>query len=173
MATQRLLALIGGKLAEYIPLLSSAGAGSSGSVPALDGTGKLDITFMPSGLGADVAIMTASEAIPAGAFVNVWNNAGVPSVRNADGSAGANGGKQADGFVLSAMTSGATGLVYFGGVNTAVTSQTPGVVYLSATTAGGLSPTGAAAAGQTYQEIGMALSATSIQFDRQMPILRA
>ena len=170
MATQRLLAFIAGKMQEYVPILASSGAASSGAVPALNASGTLDVTFMPAGLGADVATMTASEAIAAGAFVNVWSNAGAFSVRNADGSVT---GKQADGFVLSALASGASGTVYFGGLNTSVTGMAPGLVYLSDTAIGGAMVSGATTAGHTFQQIGMALSATSIQFDPQVAVVRA
>ncbi len=170
MATQRLIALVANKLAEYVPILLSAGVSSSGSVAALDGSGRFDISFMPTGLGADVATMTASEAISAGAFVNIWSNAGAFAVRNADGAVA---NKQADGFVLSAIASGASGLVYFQGINTAVTGQVPGLVFLSDTAVGAAATMGATIAGHTFQQIGLALTATTIQFDPEPAILRA
>lgn len=174
MATQRVLQLTAaGKLTEYVAAVASAGAATAGQLVATDNNGKLDITLFPAGLGADTATMVASEALAAGAFVNVWNNAGVASVRNADGSAGANGGKQADGFVLASAASGATVLVYFQGINTAVTGQTAGLVFLSATTPGGSSSTGPTAAGTTFHQIGMAISPTAIQFDPEVFIVRA
>lgn len=169
-AAQRLLALISGRMQDYVPLIASTGVASSGAVPALNAAGLLDVSFMPPGLGADVATLTASEAIAAGAYVNVWNNAGVFAVRNADGSVA---GKQADGFTLGALASGASGLIYFQGINIAVTGQVPGLVFLSDTAVGAAATTGATAAGHTYQQIGLALSATSVQFDPQVPIGRA
>lgn len=42
---------------------SSAGAGDSGKLPALDAAGLLDSSFMPVGVGADTAPITASEAL--------------------------------------------------------------------------------------------------------------
>lgn len=169
-ATQRLLSLVAGKFTEYVAVITSGGASSSGQIVALNAAGAVDITMMPSGVAADVVTLTASEAIAAGAFVNIWNNAGTPGVRNADGSTT---GKQADGFVLAAIASAASGTVYLSGVNTGVTGQTAGLVYLSDTTAGSSTATAPTTAGHTLQQLGIAISATSIQFDPQAPITRS
>lgn len=147
---------------------SSAGAGSAGKTPVLDGAGRLDVTMMPVGVDVAVAVMTASEALVAGNFVNVWNSTG-PKIRKADAVAA---GKEAHGFVLSAVASGATGTVYFEGTNTAVTGQTPGVVYLSAT-AGLATASAPSAAGQVVQRLGIAISATDIQFEPALSIVLA
>lgn len=170
MATQRILAFIAGKIQELIPAASSAGAASAGQVVALNNAGTIDVTMMPSGVGPDTATLPATEAIAAGAYVNVFSNAGVFSVRNADGSTA---GKQADGFVLAAIASGGTGTVYLAGINTAVSGQVPGLVYLSASNIGAGATAGATVAGQTYQQLGLAISATAVQFDPQLPIIRA
>lgn len=148
---------------------ASAGAGSSGKLPALDASGKLDSTFMPTGIGADTASITTSEALAAGDFVNIWNSTGAKA-RKADASTS---GKEAHGFVLSSVSSGASATVYFEGTNTAVSGQTPGVVFLSASTAGAATGTAPSTAGQVVQRIGFATSATSINFQCQEPILLA
>ena len=169
MASQRLLAIVGGKMSEYAALQASSGAASAGAIPALNAAGSIDVTMLPSGIGPDVQVLTASEAIGAGAWVNIWSNGGAFAVRNADGSTT---GKQADGYVLAAIASGAAGTVYLGGINTGVSGQAPGLVYLG-TTAGQGSAAPAAAAGQTFQQIGLAVSPTAVQFDPQAPIARA
>lgn len=145
---------------------SSAGAGSSGQIPALNAAGRLDTTFMPVGVGADTVSLTASEALSAGAFVNIWNNSGTANVRNADGSTT---GKWAHGFVLAAVSSSASGTVYLSGLNTSVTGATVGPVYLS-TTPGSSTSTAPSSSGQTLQLLGVATSATSIQFTPGVPI---
>jgi hypothetical protein len=170
MATQRVLAIIGGKVMEYIAAITSSGVASSGQLVALNAAGQVDLTMMPTGIGADVVTVTASEALAAGAFVNIWSNAGVFAARNADGSTT---GKEAHGFVLAAVASSGSATVYLSGFNNAVTGQVPGLVFLSATTAGGSATAGASAAGQTYQQLGMAISPTSIQFDPQASVVRA
>lgn len=146
----------------------SAGAGSAGKTPVLGGDGRLNPTMMPVGVDVAVSIMTASEALVAGNFVNVWNSTGA-KIRKADA---ATAGKEAHGFVLSAVASGASGTVYFEGTNTAVTGQTPGVVYLSAT-AGLATASAPSAAGQVVQRLGIAISATEIQFEPALSIVLA
>lgn len=113
---------------------SSAGAGDSGKIPALDSAGLLDSSFMPVGVGADTAPITASEALTAGDFVNIHISSGI-KVRKADATTA---GKEADGFVLASVSSSATATVYFRGSNTAVSGLTAGTEYVLSTTAGGV-----------------------------------
>ncbi|MDB5716301.1 MAG: hypothetical protein JWO15_3698 [Sphingomonadales bacterium] len=144
---------------------SSAGAADSGKLPALDATGRLDASFLPVGIGADTQVIVASEALAAGAFVNIWNSSGAKA-RNADATVA---GKHAMGFVLTAVASGGNATVYFEGTNTAVTGQTPGDVFL-ATTAGLATSTCPSASGNVAQSIGIATSPTTINFQYNRPI---
>lgn len=161
---------------------TSAGAGDSGKIPALnasgilddtiinatvtssankvvklDGSGKLDVTVMPSGIGADTAIITASEALSAGDWVNIYNNSGA-KVRKADATTT---GKLAHGYVTAAVSNGNPATVYFEGSNSNVTGMTPGEVYLS-TTPGVGTNTPPSTAGNVVQKIGFATSATNV-----------
>lgn len=147
---------------------SSAGAADAGKIAQLDGAGRLDLTMMPVGVVPEVAIIAASEALTAGDFVNVWNSAGA-KVRKADATIV---GKEAHGFVLAAVASGANATVYFEGSNTAVTGQIPGVVFLS-TTAGQPAATAPSGSGNVVQRIGFAVSATAINFQSQPPVTLA
>ena len=147
---------------------TSAGAGDSGKLVALDGTGRIDNSMMPVGIGADTSSVTSSEALAAGDFVNVWNSTGAKA-RKADATVA---GKEAHGFVLAAVSSGAAATVYFEGTNTAVTGQTPGPVFL-ATTAGTATSTAPSGSGNVVQRIGFAVSATAINFQSQTPITLA
>lgn len=148
---------------------TSAGAGDSAKVVALDGTGRVDNSMMPVGIGADTASITASEALAAGDFVNVWDSAGAFRARKADATTA---GKQAMGFVLAAVSNAAQATVYFEGTNNQVTGATPGQVFL-ATTAGGFTSTAPSASGNAVQSIGFATSATSINFQASQPIVLA
>lgn len=146
---------------------TSVGAASGGKVILLDSSGKLDQSTLPVGLGADTITMTASEALTAGAYVNVHNSTGA-KVRNADAATG----RRAMGFVLTAIASGAAGLVYFEGTNTAVTGRTPGAVqFLGA--AGASTETAPTAANSIVQQLGTAVSATAVSFEPHLPILLA
>ena len=148
---------------------TSAGAADAGKVVQLDGSGRLDNSVMPVGIGADTKVMVASEALAAGDFVNVWSDAGAFKVRKADATTG---GKRAHGFVLSAVSSGANATVYFEGENTAVTGMTPGDVFLG-TTAGRAQASAPTGSGQVVQRIGVATSATSVNFEPSQPIVLA
>jgi hypothetical protein len=147
---------------------SSAGAGDSGKVVALDAAGKIDQTMMPSGIGADSQVIVTSEALAAGDYVNIWSSTGFKA-RKADATVA---GKEAHGFVLGAVGSGGNATVYFEGSNTAVTGQTPGVVFLS-TTAGAGGAAAPSGSGNVVQRLGFATSATSVNFQSQPPITLA
>lgn len=167
MAAKKFLRLINGVITEVFGIQTSAGAANAGDVPVLDDTGRLDGSMMPVGIGADTATITASETLAAGNWVNVWNDASTAKVRKADATTA---GKEVHGFVLSAVTSGNPATVYFEGTNTQVSGQTPGPVYLQ-TTAGAGGTTIPSASGNVVQQVGVALSATSVNFERSTPVV--
>lgn len=168
MAAKKFLRLVNGVITEIFGVQSSAGAANAGDLVALDDTGHISNDMMPVGIGADTAAITASETLAAGDWVNVWNNSGA-KVRKADATTA---GKEAHGFVLSAVTSGNPATVYFEGTNTQVTGQTPGAVYLQ-TTAGTGAATVPSASGNVVQQIGVAVSATAVNFERSTPVVLA
>lgn len=169
MAGNKYLALIAGVMTEVFGIQTSAGAADAGKIPALDSTGRIDNSMMPIGIGTDTNSIVASEALSAGDFVNVWDSAGTAKVRKTDATTA---GKEANGFVLSAVASGAPATVYFEGTNTQVTGQTPGKVFLG-TTAGKATATVPSAPGNVVQQIGYAVSATAINFNAQVPVTLA
>ena len=147
---------------------TSAGAGDAGKLVALDSSGRVDSTMMPVGIGADTQVITTSEALAAGDWVNIWNSTGAKA-RKADATTA---GKHAMGFVLSAFGSAASATVYFEGTNTQVTGQTAGDVFLS-TTAGLGTATAPSSAGNVVQPIGVATSTTTVNFQYNRPITLA
>lgn len=169
MAAKKFLRLINGVITEVFGVQTSAGAANAGDVPVLDDAGRLDNSMMPVGIGADTAVIGASEGLGAGDWINVWNDVGAAKVRKADATTA---GKEAHGFVLSAVTIGNPATVYFEGTNTQVTGQTPGPVYLQ-TTAGTGGSTIPSASGNVVQQIGVAVSATAVNFERNMPVVLA
>lgn len=162
--------LSNGGFAEESSVGTSGGAGDAGKLPHLDGSGRLDGSLMPPGIGADTKPIQASEALVAGDFVNVWDSAGSFRVRKADASAD---GKRAHGFVLAAVASGATGTVYFEGANNQVSGLTAGEVYLSATSPGQVTATPPSTAGQVVQRLGVAVAANEINTEIGPPVVRA
>jgi hypothetical protein len=152
-----------GQLEELAATQTSAGAGDAGKIVALDAGGHLDSTVMPTGIGADTAIVPASEALAAGDLVNLWTDTGAIKARKADASTS---GKEAVGFVLAAVESAANATVYFDGTITGLTGLTPGArYYLSAAAAGGVVTTAPSSAGNIVQEVGYALAAESLSFE--------
>lgn len=168
MAAKKFLRLVAGVLTEVFGVQTSAGAANAGDLVSLDDTGRIDNTMMPVGIGADTATIAASEALAAGDYVNVWNSTGAKA-RKADATVA---GKEAHGFVLAAVASGANATVYFEGTNTQVSGQTPGPVFLS-TTAGQGTTTVPSTAGNVVQRIGFAVSATAVNFQSQPPVTLA
>lgn len=146
----------------------STGATDAGKPIALDGSGKLDPSVLPNGIGSDANTITAGEALAAGDFVYI-NGSG--QVMKADGTAS---GKAAVGYVLGAVASGQPATVYFDDSNTALTGLTPGARYfLSATQPGRATTTIPTAAGHIVQELGIATSASSMHVGIQTPIVRS
>ena len=168
MAAKKFLRLVAGVFTEIAATVTSSGAASDGDLVALDSSGRLDNSMMPIGIGADTKTIAASEALAAGDWVNVWNSTGA-KVRKADATTA---GKEAHGFVLAAVSSGANALVYFEGTNTQVSGQTPGPVFLQ-TTAGTGGATIPSASGNVVQNLGVALSATEVNFERGTPVVLA
>lgn len=149
---------------------TAGGAPNAAKVPELDSNGRLTADMMPTGIGADTAVIVASEALTAGNFVNIWNDAGTGKARKADGSAS---GKPAHGFVLAAVASAGNATVYFEGLNDQLTGLTPGDAFLSGTVAGAtvvVAPTGT---GKVVQRVGVAINATSVNVEIGRPIILA
>lgn len=137
---------------------TSSGVADANKIVALDSSGHLDLTLMPSGIGPNVKVLPTTEDIAAGKYVNVYSAAGISSVRLADNS----NGRPAHGFVKEASLSGAVTTVYFpGAMNDQLSGMTPDArEYLG--TAGGLTETPVSAAGYLHQYIGKAVSATEL-----------
>jgi len=135
----------------------STGVAQAGDIIALDSTGKIDFSLLPTGLGPTVQVAPASENLNAGDFVNIFNNLGTPNVRKADST----NDRRAVGYVLTAVTAGNNATVFFEGLNSAVTGLTPGQrVYLGA--AGGIktTPPSSASGDVIHQYLGRALNTT-------------
>jgi hypothetical protein len=141
-------------------IASSAGAGDASKVLMTDGTGRIDSSFLPVGIGADTQDIISFEDLVAGDFVNIFDDGGTPKVRKAD----ASNGRDANGFVLSGVTAPALATVYFEGTNTQLSAMTPGArQYLD--TAGGVTETPNTTSGQLHQYLGKASSATELNVE--------
>lgn len=151
--------------------VATAGAGDAGRGVALDGSGKLDPSVLPVGVGADVITVLAFENLAAGDFVNIFLDTGVSKARKADATAYA---KRATGFVLSAVTAGQSASVYKEGSNTQLSGLTIGAEYfLSNSTPGAATAAPVTTADHILQALGTAISATAIDFEAARPVIRA
>lgn len=167
MATHKVIQIdSSGIQSEYTGSTISTGVSSSFEFIAADATGKLDVTFLPNGVGADAVSAIAGEALSAGDFV--YFTAG-GSVMKADATAIA---KKAAGYVVASFLVGATSIVFFDESNAFVTGLTPGVTYFLSTTPGAITSTPPTTTGNIVQEIGYATSATNIHVNMQTPVIR-
>lgn len=148
-------------------LVTSAGAGDAGKIPALDSAGKLDPSLMPPGIGAEVVVAPSSESMGPGDFVNLWVDSGTLKARLAD----ADNGRPAHGFVLATVTAGADASVYpLGETNTELSGLTLGAVYYLGKTAGEVvTDISAYGNGDIVQRLGIAISATAILTEQNTP----
>jgi hypothetical protein len=170
VADKYLFATPEGDVVEREASTASAGAGSAGKIAALGVDGRLDLTMMPTGVGASTKLVPASGALSAGDVVNLFDDAGTLSARRADATTA---GTEAKGFVVDSFADGASALVYLSGVNSARTGLTQGARYFLSTTAGGITTTAPTGSGNRVQIVGHAISDTELQFNPQNICVRA
>lgn len=173
MATQKVLVLDGttNLPSQLTPNTTSAGAADAGKLIALNGSGLVDSTMLPSSSGLPSLSVPTSENLAAGAIVNLYSASGTLTARNASA---ADATKPADGFVLAATTSPANATVYFAGsMNNGASGLTLGApVFLSASTAGAATATAPSTAGNLVQRLGGdAISATEFLFNPDKGII--
>jgi hypothetical protein len=162
--------VVGGVPTDANANAASAGGADAGKLIKLDGSGKIDITMFPAGIGSETRTIQASENLSAGDLVNIHDVTGA-RIRKADATTS---GKEAHGFVLTAVTSGASGTVYpEENVLSGLTGLTPGARQFLSTTPGARTATAPSTAGNVAQVIGVALSATEIMFRPETPITLA
>ena len=115
MAANKFLSLDSlGAEVEIAALVSSLGAGDALKIVSTGADGRLDISLMPAGIGADTESVVASEALSAGGWVNIYDNGGTQAVRNASN---LDSTKPANGFVKQAYAQSDVAVVYLRGVN--------------------------------------------------------
>lgn len=165
MPAGKFLRNVAGVLTEIVGA-TTGGAPDADKIPSLDASGRLALAMMPVGIGADTNVLTATETLAAGDLVNV--HAG--GVRKADATLP---GKRANGFVLSGFASAAAATVYSEGTLTGLTGLTVGGDVYLGTTPGSVTQVVPTTPGQVLQRVGVAVSATAINFDAGAPITLA
>jgi hypothetical protein len=121
-------------------------------------------------INVDTAIsITASEALAAGDIVNIYDYQGTKCRK----AFAATSGKEANGFVLISVDTGSLASVYSIGNNTSVSGLSIGAQYLSSTIPGKCTSIPPSGVGIVSQKVGFATSATSLTFQREIPIVLA
>lgn len=162
MAGNKYQTLVAGRDTLVAGTQTSTGATNANQIPALDSSGHLDVSLLPVGVGPDVAVIVASEALSAGNYVNIYSNAGVVNCRKADNS----NDRPAMGYVIASVASAASATVYFEGGNSNLTGLTIGARYYLGT-AGVPTATAPSTGGGALisQFVGIAVSTTTINTD--------
>lgn len=156
MAGEKFMQLQSNGRLKEIEAAQTGGTGYENKIPALDATGKLALTMMPTGVSAEVISAEASEDLSAGDYVNLYLDTTL-KCRKADAASG----KPAHGFVLAAVSNGNTATVYHDGENDQVTGKTIGAdQFLSNATPGATTET--APTTGFVQRVGIATAATKI-----------
>lgn len=158
---------------EFQAINTSSGAGDAAKIISTNAQGKIDVTFLPDGIGADAVSIEASEALAANDLVNVWNDGGTAKLRKANAT---DDSKPAHGFVKDNVTSGAQGTIFFNGFISGQSGLEPGnTVWLSASTSGAIEDdaTNLQTSGNLLQTVGIAISTTQIEFERGRGVCRA
>lgn len=164
MAANKYFGLVGNKLKEIFASNTSA----ANAIGAMDATGRFDISMMPVGVGAEVVVCPAFEALVAGDFVNLFLSGGVIKAQKASA---VNNTKPAKGFILTSQpTPGANCTVFLiSNINTAVSGLAIGTEYfLSSTVPGGFTDNTAtilATNGAILQSLGIATAVDKLPFD--------
>lgn len=166
MPANQFLTVLNGIKTLVTAVSASTGSSDGNKIISTDSSGKLDSTFLPSGVGVSTKSILASEALSAGDFVNVYNNSGTANVRKADNS----NGRFANGFVLSSASISTNATVYLQGENTSLSGLTIGTLYYLGT-GGSYTTTLPTASNSIIQALGTAISATSINFEYDQPIV--
>ena len=169
MAGNKYLENNAGQIREAISANSSAGGADANKLVALNASGKIDSTMLLATDTEDTfsIVVDAGVTLSAGDNVNIYDNAGAKA-RLADNS----NNRPAHGFVKAGYAAASTAIIYKEGTNDQLTALTPGVPYFLGTV-GNTVATAPTASGAIVQRLGVAFSATDLDFERSQTILLA
>lgn len=164
----RYIAITEDGLDEVQGTVTGGTATQAGDLVALDATGHIDPSLLPAEMETGGFTATAAENLTAGDLVAINNTGGL--VR-----AVATNPRPAVGFVTEGFASGATATFFTTGANAYLTGLTVHrIYYLSSTTPGAVSLTPPEAGSDEYwQEIGVAFSATTLNFKPSVSVKRS
>lgn len=161
MAANKYQTLVNGRDTLIAGTQTSSGASMANQIPALDSGGHLDVSLMPIGVGPDVSLIVASEALSAGNYVNIYSNSGVVNCRKADST----NDRPAMGYVNASVSSSGAATVYFEGANANLSALTVGARYYLGAAGVPQSTAPVSPTNSISQFLGIAVSATAINTD--------
>ena len=145
-----------GAVEEKAPV-ATGGSGSENRIPATGSDGRLHSSLLPVGIAPEVKVGNAFETIAEKALVYFKSDGTVANASNVSG------GHYAQGWAANGGTAGDPITVNFEATITGLTGLTPeGMCFLGA--AGAITQTVITGAGTLFQEVGVAISATELQF---------
>jgi hypothetical protein len=124
--------------------------------------------IFPYGIGANIIVLAASEALAADDVVNIYDDTGTTKCRKANAT---NATKPAHGYVKASVESGSNATVYLDGLLPG-TGLTVGSSYFLSTTGGLVTTTPPSSTGNVWQKIGNAVDTDKIEFEPEDPIIR-
>lgn len=142
-------------------LAISAGVADAGKIPQLNAAGKLDISLIPAGIGEEsISGLTAGAALTAGQFVYIGSAGTVLVASNTSITTAAQG------YVKANHANAATDVVvYFEGVNSAVTAATIGATYYLGTAGAIVATPPTFAVNTICQALGTATATNTLQVE--------
>ena len=99
---------------ELTGISTSAGVADANKMVATGADGRVNVSLMPSGFGSDIEPVVCSEALSAGNWVSIFDNAGVRGCHKASN---LDATKPCTGFVKASFGLGDTAQVYLRGIN--------------------------------------------------------
>lgn len=145
-----------GAVEEKAPV-TTGGSGSENRIPSTGSDGRIHVTFLPAGVAPEVKLGNAFETIAEKALVYFKSDGTVANASNVSG------GHYAQGWAANGGNASDPITVNFEATITGLSGLTPeGMCFLGA--AGAITQTVITGAGTLFQEIGVAISATELQF---------
>lgn len=155
-----------------LPIVQTTGTGTDVAMSQNAVTLELDALTAAIALKLDASVFqfsaVATENIAANAFVNIYNVSGNTRIRNASA---LDPLKFANGFVPSAVSTSASGLVQLSGLVAATVATPASEVWLSDSTPGAFATSAPTASGSILQSLGPAIPGLGVFFTLQGRIL--
>lgn len=141
----------------------STGVADAGKIISTNLEGVLDNSILPKGIGLDVYSAITSVALAPYQMVNIYNNAGVPTVKLAQANAI---GTEAIGYVKDTYAIGDTALVYIEGEFNMSGATVNTNYFLSDTVAGEITSTAPTSGGTFIQRVGRCYDIGKVRFEQ-------